>query len=152
MIKQILYWYEVQEKKPEVGEIVYLRFFGDVDKIYIAKLMIKDNYFLWDIGTDRYENPISSKDLWAYKCNELFQDEDKSTDHAKEELEDKEYVKPPLGLVPRKLHLESRRNDIIAAIYRYNMANKQLPIDWTDELSDILIKIGSIEYIDELKE
>jgi hypothetical protein len=49
--------------------------------------------------------------------------------------------KPPLGIMPRKIHQEIRRNDLIAAIERYRQVGKNIPPEWYDELSDILIKL-----------
>lgn len=52
-------------------------------------------------------------------------------------------VKPPLGLTPRKLYWEElnyhRRQDIIAAMQRRVDAKMDIPIEWCQELIDLVI-------------
>ena len=45
--------------------------------------------------------------------------------------------KPPLGIMPRKIHDEHRGNALSAAIGRYISAGKQVPVEWVEELMDI---------------
>ena len=45
--------------------------------------------------------------------------------------------RPPIGLVPRKLHNESRIKDIIEAMSRFMYESKQIPLDWIDELYEL---------------
>ena len=44
--------------------------------------------------------------------------------------------KPPLGIMPKKLWIEFRRNEIIEAIIRYSEALKEIPQEWVDELNE----------------
>lgn len=46
-------------------------------------------------------------------------------------------TKPPLGIKPERLWLESRRDDIYAAINRYREAGYSPPVQWLDELCAI---------------
>ncbi len=47
-------------------------------------------------------------------------------------------VKPPLGIKPRKIRDTERLIEIADAMHRYMIADKSFPIDWTDELEDII--------------
>jgi hypothetical protein len=40
---------------------------------------------------------------------------------------------PPLGLMPHKLWVEHRKAEIEAAILRYIVASKEVPIKWVEE-------------------
>lgn len=47
------------------------------------------------------------------------------------------YKEPsPLGLVPREMWQELRKADIIAAMKRFREVNKEIPLEWIDELLD----------------
>lgn len=48
-----------------------------------------------------------------------------------------ECQKPPLGLMPRSVWLENRRDDIYDAIARYRAAGKDVSRDWLNELLDL---------------
>jgi len=52
-------------------------------------------------------------------------------------------VKPPLGLIPRKIYWEElnycRRQDIIAAMQRRMEAKMDIPVEWCKELIDLVI-------------
>lgn len=52
-------------------------------------------------------------------------------------------IKPPLGLKPRKIYWEElnyhRRKDIIAAIQRRVEAKMDIPVEWCQELIDLVI-------------
>jgi hypothetical protein len=48
-----------------------------------------------------------------------------------------EKAKPPLGIKPERLWLESRRDDIYAAITRYRDAGYAVPVHWLNELCAI---------------
>ena len=47
--------------------------------------------------------------------------------------------KPPLGLMPRKLHIENRITDILNAMIRYVEVGKNysIPDEWYDELRSL---------------
>lgn len=47
-------------------------------------------------------------------------------------------IKPPLGLMPKRLFLEQRFEDIKEAIERYVKANMEIPTEWLDEYEEIL--------------
>jgi len=49
--------------------------------------------------------------------------------------------KPPIGLMPRKLHLEQRLSDLCAAISRYFSSGKKIPVEWLNELNDIIDEV-----------
>ena len=46
--------------------------------------------------------------------------------------------KPPLGLMPEKLHLQSRLLDILDVVGRYEAVGKIVPVEWKDEVIVIL--------------
>jgi len=52
-------------------------------------------------------------------------------------------IKPPLGLIPRKIYWEElnyhRRQDIIEAMHRYMEAKMDIPVEWCKELIDLVI-------------
>jgi len=52
-------------------------------------------------------------------------------------------IKPPLGLIPRKIYWKElnyhRRQDIIAAMHRYMEAKMDIPVEWCKELIDLVI-------------
>lgn len=43
--------------------------------------------------------------------------------------------KPPLGLSPAFVYLETRRGEIIEAMRRYSVAKKPIPVVWVEELT-----------------
>lgn len=45
---------------------------------------------------------------------------------------------PPIGLTPRWLHNEKRIDEIIGAIKRYSEADIVPPIDWINELDELV--------------
>lgn len=47
----------------------------------------------------------------------------------------------PLGLKPRFIHLEQRRDEILRAMQRYARANKTIPLTWVDEVKEIIIAL-----------
>lgn len=53
------------------------------------------------------------------------------------EFEVLEQQKPPLGLMPRQIWLENRRDDIYDAIARYRASGKDVSRDWLNELLDL---------------
>ena len=60
--------------------------------------------------------------------------------------------KPPIGLQPRKLHEEQRIADISAAIIRYVAKGNLVPLEWLDELYDLVGKQRDITAVPEVKE
>ena len=58
-------------------------------------------------------------------------------------IEDVPSKKPPLGLKPRKIYWEElnyhRRQDIIAAMQRRMEAKMDIPVEWCQELIDLVI-------------
>ena len=52
------------------------------------------------------------------------------------------YKKPPIGLIPRKLHeemiRENRKTSIRGAISRYHKAGKPIPKEWIREYNDLV--------------
>ena len=45
--------------------------------------------------------------------------------------------KPPLGLMPVKLHRELRMLNILSAMTRYISVSKKIPLEWINELDAI---------------
>lgn len=56
--------------------------------------------------------------------------------------------KPPLGLTPRAIYekqcVDKRIEDILAAMYRYSLDDKPVPVEWVNELGELLN--GEREY------
>lgn len=48
------------------------------------------------------------------------------------------YIKPPLGLVPRFVIVQSRTMDILDAMRRYVAAGMAIPEEWRKELNTCL--------------
>lgn len=46
--------------------------------------------------------------------------------------------KPPIGLLPRRIHTRRRVDDILRAMRRYNEVGKRIPNVWFEEL-DVLL-------------
>ena len=46
-------------------------------------------------------------------------------------------VKPPLGLIPRKLCVEKRLHEIVEAIGRYQQGQYIIPVEWFEEAAEI---------------
>lgn len=56
-------------------------------------------------------------------------------------MEDKEVsLKPPLGIIPEVIWNERRIWDILDAIRRYVQVGKSCPVEWLDELENLLQK------------
>lgn len=47
-------------------------------------------------------------------------------------------AKPPIGLVPRNIHVSRRLHEIQAAITRYEEAGWDVPTAWLEELDDLM--------------
>ncbi len=45
---------------------------------------------------------------------------------------------PPLGLMPREIHIQKRAADILEAMLRYVREGLEIPQDWRDELENHL--------------
>ena len=48
-------------------------------------------------------------------------------------------VKPPIGLMPKKIAQLKRMKDIFAAVVRYNEADVAVPAEWLVELNKLII-------------
>ena len=46
--------------------------------------------------------------------------------------------KPPIGIKPRYIHDEERKQEIMDAMVRYSNAFKPIPVEWLDELKDLI--------------
>ena len=46
-------------------------------------------------------------------------------------------MKPPIGLKPRSIHEEERKQEILEAMQRFNEAGERIPQDWIDELTEL---------------
>lgn len=45
--------------------------------------------------------------------------------------------KPPIGLMPKRIWLSMRFNDIKSAIERYTADNHTIPIEWIEEYNEL---------------
>ena len=43
------------------------------------------------------------------------------------------YERPPVGLIPKKIWVEYRRDQIFEAIERYAKVKKDIPVEWFEE-------------------
>jgi len=50
------------------------------------------------------------------------------------DVDEEDYGKPPLGIIPNDIWVDKRRDDINKAISRYKEANIDVPAAWTAEL------------------
>lgn len=46
--------------------------------------------------------------------------------------------KPPIGIVPRYIHNSNRTVKILDAMERYSKASRSIPVEWIDELRDLI--------------
>jgi hypothetical protein len=53
------------------------------------------------------------------------------------ELGERRKDNPPLGLRPRFVSDRNRAQEIIAAVWRYNIAGKEVPAEWHQEFKDL---------------
>lgn len=51
--------------------------------------------------------------------------------------------KPPIGIKPRYIHDEERKQEIMDAMVRYSNAFKPIPVEWLDELRDLIYCTGA---------
>lgn len=51
-------------------------------------------------------------------------------------------VKPPISLMPKRLHDEKRHVKVVDAIFRYLKAGMKVPIEWVQEYNDLFDTIG----------
>lgn len=52
--------------------------------------------------------------------------------------DNKQIVKPPLGLKPKFVNRLERLNEIRGAIVRYYDAEMQIPIEWIEEYNELI--------------
>ena len=45
--------------------------------------------------------------------------------------------KPPLGIMPRKMHDSIRAKNLLDAMLRYSKANMCIPIEWLEEFKQL---------------
>jgi len=102
-------------------------------------LWFEDGSFLYKMDYHKVIAPISQKD---YEIASVLFQYIQIKLKKKETSEKKKGVKPPLGLVPKKITLELRLKEINEAIKRYLKANKVIPSDWIDERSEIIVELG----------
>jgi len=112
-----------------------------VEKQKIKVLCVK-NTGLGNITVDR----VYDVEEWGANNYELIDDE-----HNKVIINKRCFIrhiveipiKPPLGLIPRKIYWEElnyhRRQDIIAAMQRRMEAKMDIPVEWCKELIDLVI-------------
>jgi hypothetical protein len=50
----------------------------------------------------------------------------------------RDYIKPPLGLMPKKHWIDRRISDINSAINRYMECGKEVPIEWIEEYNELI--------------
>ena len=54
-------------------------------------------------------------------------------------------VEPPLGLISRRVATDLRIRDIVAAMYRYELAGEPIPREWQDELDELTLSTPASE-------
>lgn len=54
--------------------------------------------------------------------------------------EQKIYKKPPIGIVPRRIHDDERKIAIFEAMKRYSLSDVVIPTEWIDELMELCMK------------
>lgn len=47
-------------------------------------------------------------------------------------------VKPPLGVIPKKIWKKQRLEELRGAVERYLEANQRIPIEWIEEYNQLL--------------
>ena len=53
--------------------------------------------------------------------------------------------KPPLGVMPRYVHDEMRRQDLIGAITRYINDGAMVPLEWVKEYNELTKRLREVE-------
>jgi len=53
--------------------------------------------------------------------------------------------KPPLGIMPRRIHVENRIDNLQLAMKRYDEFDWNVPMEWLSELSDLKATLQSIK-------
>lgn len=51
--------------------------------------------------------------------------------------------KPPIGLMPKSIHLEKRFYEVCGAITRYYSVGGKIPIEWVEEYNELLEKVDN---------
>ena len=54
--------------------------------------------------------------------------------------------KPPLGIIPHRIWVEERIDELQGALRRYDEASKPIPMTWVSELSDLEYHLQSGEH------
>jgi hypothetical protein len=54
-------------------------------------------------------------------------------------------VKPPLGIMPRILHVEHRLSEINGGIDRFLAAEKKVPVEWINEYNELIDQVGELK-------
>ena len=52
--------------------------------------------------------------------------------------------KPPMGIIPRKIHRQLRIEDLKGAINRYTLQTKLIPFEWVEEYNELIEEIDLI--------
>lgn len=56
------------------------------------------------------------------------------------EVQNIEFNRPPLGIVPKYIWQDKRRSEIIQAICRYLNVNLPVPVEWIEEYNELTKK------------
>ena len=48
------------------------------------------------------------------------------------------YLNSPLGLIPKRIRNAERRKEILAAVMRYAVEEKVIPLEWLEEYNELL--------------
>ncbi|GED35004.1 hypothetical protein P9G84_31905 [Brevibacillus centrosporus] len=51
-------------------------------------------------------------------------------------------IKPPLGLMPRKIWEEKRLDEVVSAIARYLNVNRTIPREWVEEYNELTERLS----------
>mgnify|MGYP003426926114 FL=1 len=103
------------------------------------------HYEAEDYNTNYYQLVNDEGDVSLYRktCFVVPQMYGADTSNTNVSSENEPPIKPPLGLIPRKIYWEelnyNRRQDIIAAMQRRMEAKMDIPVEWCKELIDLVI-------------
>lgn len=100
------------------------------EKLKKAIELLDGCYDIIEISSEQYPAQKFWKKEWLKDTKELIDGYVEERNRPKQE-------KPPLGLVPEKIHKEHRIKDILDACSRYISCGKQIPQEWTNELNDL---------------
>lgn len=86
---------------------------------------------------EKVSNMVTSRHI-CVDCGRIFTQEELATcRELRGAVKEQNQGQPPIGLRPRWIVTELRMKEINAAMARYHEANKQVPLEWIEELRDL---------------